>query len=85
MAINKFLTFKNDAQSLQIGEITVENGTDSLKIYGQHNFDFSQAGLADLKLLAQIINDGIALLDSQSGLPKTLGDKPADAMTNPFS
>ena len=83
--MSKFVTFKNDAQSIQIGGITIENGSDSLKIYGQHNFDFSQAGLADLKLLAQIVNAGVDALEDATGLPKTLEIKPPSRKPNPFS
>jgi hypothetical protein len=83
--VSKFATFKNDAQSIQIGEMTIENGSDSLKIYGQHNFDFSQAGLADLKAFAQIINAGVAVLEGATGLPKTLEMKPPTRRSNPFS
>jgi len=59
-----FIPFENEGQVFQLGTLSVENGTEQLKLYGAHNFDFSLKGLEDLQALQELCAAGIKVLES---------------------
>ena len=55
--------FADDAASLGIGGLTIENGTDSIAIYGQTDLTRDRAGLEQARTLSKLLNDIVKVLE----------------------
>jgi hypothetical protein len=78
--------FANDAESLGIGQdLTIENGTDRLSIYGSITFTRDQVGLAEARQLLVILQDAVAAMEGDDKLPAKIQDKPGKKVSNPFA
>lgn len=80
--------FDNDSEVLQIGALTIENGTDSVIISGDVEITKTQAGKAQAQVLldfAQALCGAFDELDSQD-LPATADKDPSKVVmvNNPF-
>ncbi len=77
--------FADDAASLGIGGLTVENGADSIAIYGQTDLTRDRAGLERARALSRLLNDIVKALESDKSLPERIAppDEP-DEVENPF-
>ena len=77
--------FADDAASLGIGGLTIENGTDRLVLYGSLDITRSQEGLANARALLALLDQAVKVLEADHDLPA----KPAPvaaprSVPNPF-
>lgn len=75
--------FENEAESLQIEELTIENRLDRISVYGNLDITRDQAGLARARQLQRLLNDVVDALESED-LPKTIEVPPPEHVPNPF-
>ena len=90
IAMNKMITitpFDNEHETLSIGGLTIENGLDSVLMYGELMITKSKDGLTQAKALQAISNQLVTALEQVADLP----DEPSMALTqaevidNPFA
>lgn len=83
--MNHFKPFADDAASLGIGGITIENGRDRLVIYGNVEVTRDKAGLAIAEELKRVIDAAIAELKT-GDLPAAIEpDLSPKIVRNPFA
>lgn len=75
--------FKNESDSLQIGDLTIENRMDRVSFYGSLDITRDKKGLGDAQLLKGIIDLIVATLEA-SNLPDQITLAPTDTVKNPF-
>lgn len=77
--------FADDAASISIGEMTIENGTDRIALYGSLDLARDKQGLAHARALAALLNQAIQILEADTSLPDAV-PLPAAPKTvkNPF-
>ena len=76
--------FQNESDSITIGDLTIENRTDQLEIYGSLSIARDQNGLKQALELKKIIDDAVAHLQAASDLPEVVTFRPMDSVDNPF-
>ena len=76
--------FQNEADSITIGDLTIENRTDQLELYGSLSIARDQNGLKQALELKKIIDDAVAHLQAASDLPEVITFRPMDSVDNPF-
>lgn len=81
MAIIK--PFQNAADSVSLGELTVENGEDRIAIYGSLNITRDKEGLQLAQELKALLDETVKLLSSEKLLDH-IQTKPAEKIDNPF-
>ncbi len=81
----KFKPFADDAASISVGELTIENGTDRIALYGSIDLTRDNQGLAHARALMTLLDQAIQLLGADKSLPDAV-PPPAAARTvkNPF-
>ena len=87
MASTKMIKpFANDADSVGIKGLTVENGTDAMAMYGQIDITRDKVGLAHAHDLKALLDRIVQALEAEKNLPDTIAppDKP-DEIANPFA
>ena len=67
-----FKAFGDDARSVEVGGLTIENGTERIAIYGEGEITRDKAGLAAARQLKAIIDSAVAALEGDDALPETL-------------
>ncbi|HEX5514646.1 MAG TPA: hypothetical protein VFY81_09645 [Gammaproteobacteria bacterium] len=75
--------FENEAESLQIDELTVENRLDRISIYGNVDITRDKAGLERARQLQRLLNDTLKVLEGEE-LPEAVATKPSSQVPNPF-
>ena len=80
----KIQPFDNETQSMNLGDLTIENRLDQLEIYGSLSITRDQAGLVLALQFKQLIDDTVAHLQQAQDLPAQLSTKPSDQIDNPF-
>jgi hypothetical protein len=75
--------FQNEAESIVIDDITVENRLDSIELYGSAQITKDKAGLKIAKELKQLIDATIEVLQAES-LPDNIPIVPMNNVDNPF-
>ncbi len=77
--------FADDAASVSIGKLTVENGTDRVALYGSLDITRDQQGLAHARALLTIVQAVVQRLEGEQGLPAAVSAaaKPK-TVANPF-
>ena len=63
--------FANESEALQLDDLTIENRTDRVSIYGSLDITRDQRGLEMAKILAQLFDAIVGRL-SQEELPESL-------------
>jgi hypothetical protein len=81
--MSKFLPYKNESDVLHVGGLTVENRLDRVTISGDIDLTADQAGLADARVLRQLLADVVARLEAQT-LPPKLPPAANTIVANPF-
>ena len=82
---SEFSPFKNETDSLQIGDdLTIENRTDRVSIYGSIDITLDKKGLADARKLKNIIDATIQEMTTVE-LPEKISIKPVESVDNPFA
>ena len=83
--MTKLVPFADDAVSITIGELTVENGTDRIALYGLIDLTRDKQGLAHARALAALVGEAIQLLEADTSLPDAAPPPTAaGTVKNPF-
>ena len=79
------LPFENESESLGIGDLTIENRTDRISIYGSIDLTRDRAGLAHARMLKVVLDKVVQALETEKNLPDKIAppDMP-DEVANPF-
>jgi hypothetical protein len=86
MRVKPIKPFANESDSLAIADLTIENRTDRVQIYGSIHLTRDKAGLANARVLKQLLDDVVGALESDNALPNqiTLTNAPRSAK-DPFA
>jgi hypothetical protein len=78
--------FADDAASMSIDKLTIENGTDRVAMYGSLDITRDQQGLIHARALLAIVQEAVQRLEGKKNLPASVppAAKPT-AVANPFS
>ena len=76
--------FQNESDTLQIGEMTIENRTDQLEIYGSLAITRDKVGLQLALRLKALLDATVAELQKQNDLPEQVVYNGVDSVENPF-
>jgi hypothetical protein len=84
--MTKFTPFADDAASVSLGTLTVENGTERVALYGSLDITRDKAGLRQALALQAIIDQVVQALSADPALPERqpAADKPK-TVRNPFA
>ena len=84
--MTKLTPFADDATSITIDKLTIENTKEQLSIYGSLDITRDQVGLQHALALKALIDQAVQVLTSDTALPQQLPplDKPK-MIRNPFS
>lgn len=78
--------FADDAASVTIAGLTVENGAAAIAVYGQTELTRDKAGLANAQALLDFALAVVQVLKADPALPaKIAPPRPAGTVKNPFS
>ena len=81
-----FTPFADDAASMSIGSLKVENGTDRIAIYGSLDITRDKPGLAHALVLKALLDEAVKHLQAEKDLPDTAPPPSAPKkVSNPFS
>jgi hypothetical protein len=77
--------FANESESLGIGDLTIENRTDRISIYGNIDLTHDKAGLEHARMLKAVLEKVVQALETEKSLPDKIAppDTP-DEVANPF-
>ena len=67
--MTRFKPFADDTATFAIGEFTVENGTQSVALYGTLDITRDHVGLGHARELAALAGDIVAALEAIGNLP----------------
>ena len=76
--------YENEAESLAISDLTVENRVDRVSVYGSIELTRDKAGLEQAKALKEVIDAVVAALEAEKNLPNHISVKPTEKVKNPF-
>lgn len=76
--------FQNEADSITIGELTVENRLDQLELYGALAITRDKAGLRLALEIKALIDATVQQLQNTADLPEMISTRPTDSVDNPF-
>ena len=84
--MNKTISpFANESESLGIGDLTIENRTDRVSIYGSIDLTRDKTGLEHARMLKAVLDKLVQALETEKSLPDKIAppDRP-DEVANPF-
>jgi hypothetical protein len=76
--------FANEEDSLEIGELTIENRLDQVAIYGDIQLTKDRRGLEQAKALKAVLDAVVHALERDKNLPDEISSNPPDEVDNPF-
>lgn len=76
--------FKNEEESIAIGELTIENRLDRIELYGSLQITKDKAGLQLAQELKQVLDAAVEALRAEKDLPDQVAVVPPDKVKNPF-
>ena len=76
--------FQNESETLQIGELTIENRTDQLELYGSLTITRDQAGLQQALRLKALLDEVVVHLQNEKDLPEQVFFRASENVDNPF-
>jgi len=80
----KFQPFTDDSASLSLGDLTVENGTNKVAIYGSLDLTKDKEGLKQARALKALVDAVVKALSQEQSLPdKMEADEPTQQVKNP--
>lgn len=84
--MTKLTPFADDAASVTIAKLTVENGTERLALYGSLDITRDKIGLRHALALKAIVDQAVQVLSADPNLPEQQppADKPK-TVRNPFA
>jgi hypothetical protein len=84
MARKTMKPFRNESESLQIGDLTVENRIDRVSIYGSIDITRDKEGVALARQLKEIIDLSLSELEKEE-LPESIALAALETVDNPFA
>lgn len=75
--------FQNESEVVQIGDLTIENRSDRISIYGSLDVTRDKAGQKSLAELKQLVDAATAALAGEA-LPERITVAAAKSAKNPF-
>ncbi len=84
--MTKLTPFADDAGSVSIGGMTVENGTERVALYGSLDITRDKAGLVHARVLKEILDQTVQALEGDPQLAEKIAPpvKPK-SVRNPFT
>ena len=83
--MTKLVPFADDATSLSIAELTIENGTERIALYGSLDITRDKQGLARARALKAVLDQTVQHLEAEKELPDAApSPAPAKSVANPF-
>ena len=79
-----FKPYMNGTESHAIYDLTVENSTDCVSLYGNLQLTKDQVGLKAAKALQALLNEVVRSLESETDLPEIVIRAEAGEIENPF-
>ena len=76
--------YANEADSLEIGGLTIENRLDQVEVYGDIQLTKDKVGLQQAKALKAVLDAVVQVLEADKNLPEKIEFKPTDEVNNPF-
>ncbi len=77
--------FANESESLGLGDLTIENRTDRVSVYGSIDLTRDQAGLAHARTLKTLLDKVVQTLEAEQDLPdKVAPPEMPEVVKNPF-
>lgn len=79
--------FANEKDIIRVDNLTIENHTDFINIFGNLTITRDQQGLVYAEKIVPVMQDvllQLKRLHQQAGLPEKLPDNPVRTLTNPF-
>ena len=84
--MTKFVPFADDAASITIDKLTIENGTAQISLYGSLDIARDKAGLQQALALKAILDAVVKVLSSDSTLThKSAPPEKPKTVKNPFN
>lgn len=80
----EFNPFANEADSIEIGDLTIENRLDQISFYGELRLTRDKRGLEQAKALKAVLDAVVQVLEADKNLPAQISHMPADEVDNPF-
>jgi hypothetical protein len=77
--------FKNEEESVTIGDLTIENRLDRIELYGSVQITKDKAGLRLAQELRQLLDATVKALEAEKDLPEQVALTPPDSVKNPFN
>lgn len=75
--------YANEADSIILGDLTIENRLDRIELYGSLQLTRDKEGLALARELKSLLDATLAVLESEP-LPDRIPLDPTDEVDNPF-
>ena len=79
-----FVPFANEADVIEVGNLTIENRLDRITLDGDVDLTRDKAGLAQARLLHRLLGDVVAVLEA-AALPDALPAPQVKTVDNPFN
>ena len=76
--------FQNESETLQIGELTIENRIDQLELYGSLAITRDKAGLQQALRLKALLDKAVLYLQNEKDLPEQVFFRASENVDNPF-
>ena len=84
--MSTLIPFADDATSVSIGQLTVENGSRRVTLYGSLDLTRDKAGLAEARALKALLDQVVQHLEAEADLPEHApAAAPARTVRNPFA
>jgi len=83
--MTKLTPFADDAASVGIGDLTIENGTEEVSLHGSLDITRDRKGLVHARALKVLLDQAVAYLEAQTDLPDALPPPPTKMVANPFT
>jgi len=87
MGAQSISAFANEAESMAVGGLTIENRTDRVSLYGSIDITRDAAGLIVAETLKSVLDDIVAVLTKERAsntLPERVPGGSSDEVPNPF-
>ena len=83
--MTRFSPFADDAASVSIAKLTIENGTDRIALYGSLDLTRDRQGLEHTRALKAILDQAVQVLEAQQDLPEAVPTATVPkTVVNPF-
>ena len=78
--------FANDSEAVSLGDLTIENGTDQVSLYGSLDMTKDKAGLKRARALKAAVDAIVAALEAEKDLlDKIAPPEEPQQVKNPFA